>query len=249
MLKRINWDKYFLKLQFDEPTHKYTLTDNNIQFTSVTQLLSTLKKDTFTDSFKQNYCNKHNLPYEYIDTLWKLKADIGALKGTEIHYMIESYFKWNIDMEVSILNTEAKQYFHNFLKDNKLRAIKLEYRVFDTDIKVAGSIDFLGYDLDRKCYCLLDWKSNKIINTSSREFLLEPVNNLQNTELNIYSLQLMLYKYILEKNIPELEIGYMKIVHLNSNNDNYKEYEVDYNKLKDSFHRFIDYRVKQITTN
>jgi hypothetical protein len=51
--------------------------------------------------------------------------------------------------------------------------------------------------------------------------MLQPISHLDECELNTYSLQLSLYKHIIEKN-TNLEIGNCYLIWIHENNDNYK---------------------------
>ena len=222
--KRIAWNNYFKDLVFNEALHKYSKENSDIKFTSVTQYISSLKPDTFTDEFIRNYAEKNNKPFDYIKALWDVKKVVGATKGTELHYYIESWYKWGIEHDVSPLNIKEVQYFKNFLNDNKtLSCIQSEYRVYDEDLKFAGTIDAIMYDFKTKEYMIYDWKTNKTLASFNKELLAYPFNNLRENPINDYTIQLCIYKYILEKHIPNIVISKLRLVHLNSGcNDNYK---------------------------
>ena len=66
-----------------------------------------------------------------------------------------------------------------------------------------------------------------------------PLQKLAQTDLNIYSLQLSLYKFILERNL-EIKIKECWLVHLNENKDDYIRYEVPY--LKKEIKAILDKR-------
>jgi hypothetical protein len=60
--------------------------------------------------------------------------------------------------------------------------------------------------------------------------MLEPLNNLMECEYNVYSLQLSLYAYLLEKMYPQAKIGKLAIMWLNPHTEEWKTFAVPYMK-------------------
>jgi len=239
---RINFNKYFNNIIFNEELHIYTVNEEN--YISVTQFISKFKPDTFGGSFTEDYCFKNNLDIDYIKKLWQIKSSVSCIKGTELHFYIESFYKYKLENEYSNLIDVEVEYFKNFYNDNKnLIYVKSEYICYDTDYKIAGTIDGLFFDTITKNYVLIDWKTNKKLELNNKygTYLLDPLNNVHNSELNVYSLQLSLYKRLLEKNIPDLHIDKLIVVHFNRNNDNYKKIELKF------YEKEIDKILKIIT--
>jgi ATP-dependent exoDNAse (exonuclease V) beta subunit len=85
-------------------------------------------------------------------------------------------------------------------------------------------VDQLFYNKKYNELQIWDWKTNKKIGTKNDygEKFLEPLNNMDVCELNTYSLQLNLYKHIIEKN-TDLKIGKLYICWFHESN---KKYEV-----------------------
>jgi ATP-dependent exoDNAse (exonuclease V) beta subunit len=71
-----------------------------------------------------------------------------------------------------------------------------------------------------------DYKTNKEIKMSNSygNKYLKPISHLDECEMNTYSLQLGLYKHIIEKN-TNLKIGDSYLIWINENSDNYKVYK------------------------
>lgn len=226
---RINFNKYFNNIVFNEDLHRYTVNEDN--YISVTQFIHKFKPDTFGGNFIDDYCLRNSLKLDYVKKLWKIRSEVACLKGTELHFYIESFYRYNIENEYSDLVNIEIEYFKNFYKDNlNLRFVKSEYICYDTDYKIAGTIDGLFFDSDTKNYVLMDWKTNKSLKYNSKynSCFTYPIDNMQDSELNTYSLQLSLYKHLLEKNIEGLKIDKLYIIHLNRNNTNYKKIELEY---------------------
>lgn len=107
--------------------------------------------------------------------------------------------------------------------------VKLEFVLGDEDAKIISMIDLLAYDIVKDCLVILDYKTDKRFNKTSpfgNKFL-EPISHLDDCEFNKYSLQLSLYKYIIEKN-SNLKIEDMYVVWMFHKNDTYKVIEIPY---------------------
>jgi len=96
----------------------------------------------------------------------------------------------------------------------------------DLDYQIAGCADMLFWAPSKDEYYIFDWKTNKEIKTvnSYHQMLKKPFDDLDDCELSIYSLQLSLYKLIIEKN-TDLKIAGLRIVHFNEKNNKPKVYE------------------------
>lgn len=222
----IQFDNYFKDIFFTEENHQYLVDDKNLL--SVTQFISKYKTDIFNDEFIQKYCLKYNYEFDYIKRLWEIQKQIGAIKGTEFHYYIESYIKYNLKNKHSDLIKKEVIQFHNFYDTIKqFEIIKVEYQVYDLVYGLAGTIDCILYDPEKQEYIILDWKSSKEIDNMCNDKMLPPFDKLDQTNYNIYSIQLSLYKLILERNIPDLKISQLKLVHFNNRIFDYKIYEAN----------------------
>jgi hypothetical protein len=87
----------------------------------------------------------------------------------------------------------------------------------------------LAYNSQTEKYEIYDFKTNKRFSSVS-EFekkLQYPVQHLDECELNIYALQLSLYKIFIQK-YAKIEIDKLKVVWFSVNNENYKIIELDY---------------------
>lgn len=61
-------------------------------------------------------------------------------------------------------------------------------------------VDMVFYNVKANEYQIWDYKTNKKLTTENKyQNLLNPLFDLSESDINIYSLQLSLYKYIIEK--------------------------------------------------
>ena len=93
-------------------------------------------------------------------------------------------------------------HFISFLKDNpNLRCYRTEWMIFDEDVRLAGSIDFVAENEDGTL-TIYDWKRCKDIkktNSFGGSALAECISHLPDTNYWHYALQLNTYKTILER--------------------------------------------------
>jgi hypothetical protein len=129
--------------------------------------------------------------------------------GTDLHDNIENF----INDEEYTLHEDNKKAFQLFLEFYNDRAFwkwehyRTEWAVFDKDTRIAGKIDYCGIDANGDIV-ILDWKRVGNISDSCFERFLRkplvmgfgPCSELENCNYVTYSLQLNVYKWIIEKN-------------------------------------------------
>lgn len=228
-LSRINWN-IFNDLKFNDFNHTYTL--NGEVLKSCTQLLKEYKNEVINEEITLKYAKKHNYDIQFVKDLWKMKALEGNVKGTLTHFYIESFCKYKIKNEISPLIKEEVNQFHKFYDEyfKDFEFLFFEYRIYDETINLAGTIDCICRDKFGKYY-IFDWKTNKdLINEYKQPKMKYPISNIEQTNLNIYELQLSCYQYILQRKL-NINIEGLKIVNFSSNIENYKIYDMNYKKF------------------
>lgn len=200
---------------FDSKNHEYFVDGKKINY-SVTGLI-----ESFFPEFDSDYwSDKKAIERIKIEggkltdeNIYKVKKDIlmeweenrkdAADKGITLHEKIENFYN-NIEDN---LDAPEFTYFKNFIqKYPKLKPYKTEWRIFDSNLSLAGSIDMV-YEKDNGDLFLFDWKrSTKIINgaghliESDYDYGFDELSHIADNSYNRYSLQLNLYKYIIESN-------------------------------------------------
>ena len=240
---KINWNK-FDDIQFDENNHSYILKGQRL--ISCTQFINKFKTNIFDENFKQNYANKHGLDVDYVTKLWDIKKKLGSTKGSEIHLLAESWIKQNIKNEVSVLSKQEYNYLFNFFKDyNYLEFIKSEYICYSLKYKIAGTIDCIAKNKHNNEYYIIDFKTNKSLSTYNTICFKYPLNTLFQTDINIYTLQLFLYKTFLEESL-HLNVSKLLLVHLNNSNKNYNVIDLNFKNIEDKFLLLLKNREKEL---
>lgn len=219
---------------FDEEPHIYYIkgsTDNTSVTTFVKKMFPHFDADKVINKMMKNpdqwKKNKHfDKSVEEIKKEWELEAKKTSEEGTQLHKDIELFYNNNPTNNYS----QEYQYFLEFNENikNKLIPYRTEWIVFDEDYKIAGSIDmvFKKNKEDDKHLVIYDWKRVKNIQDENRfERGFKPINHLPNSNYWHYSLQLNIYKRILEKNYDKI-IDEMYLLWLHPNNKSYIEIKV-----------------------
>ena len=119
-----------------------------------------------------------------------------------------------------------------FITDIRGRMISIasELVIGDLEYNLGGMIDQVFYNKKSGKIELWDWKTNEKIDSDSRYTFNAPISHVPSSKLEEYSLQLSLYKHIIEKN-TNLEIGDCYLTWFNENNQSYKVFKChDYSK-------------------
>jgi hypothetical protein len=219
---------------YDEP-HKYFL--ENQELISVTTLIHKYQEE-FNEDYWSNYkADQFFLTQREILRGWNFINKKGTIKGSAIHDYAENLFlnkKYEYPKDI-ILNEFGfdpvhreyditKKHVNKFYDDvkGKLIPIKTELVIYDKESLIAGMLDMLFYNVKYKVFQLFDWKTNKDFTFEMKSrHLLDDLCVIEDCDLEIYSLQLGLYKYIIEKNTG-IKLGKSYLVWFSHNNPNYQ---------------------------
>jgi len=162
-----------------------------------------------------------------IKDMWKNNGAVQSGAGTSLHFNIEQFMnQWLVDEkdrlvecdhqdllesytedlasgDSNIQNTSTEWgYFLNFIKSTAgMIPYRTEWMIYDDDLKLAGSIDMV-YKNDDGTLTIYDWKRAKDISKTHdfNEKGSSPwTKHLPHTNFWHYSLQLNIYKAILER--------------------------------------------------
>ena len=219
---------------YDEP-HKYYI--GGKELISVTTLIHKYQEDFDEEYWSEYKGNQLNISQTEIKRAWKFINKKGIIKGSAIHDYAENLFQnkifeypkqmifnefgfdpvWN---EYQITKKHVDEFYHDV--QNKLIPIKTEFVVYDRESLIGGMLDMLYYNVKTEEFQIWDWKSNKdFTNEMKNKHLLDDLCVLEDCDLEIYSLQLEMYKHIIEKN-TSIKLGNSYLVWFSHNNDTYK---------------------------
>lgn len=154
-----------------------------------------------------------NLDTEAVSKMWKLKGEVSTNFGTAIHAALEMYGKNHELGQVlgankkPVVNTALhdhpiiKPVVEKFFKDRMNENAKYEVFVADDKLMWCGQIDRLLIVDEKKKICRIqDYKTNADVNKKGfNGKLLAPFDNMPDTPLSGYWLQLSFYARIMEK--------------------------------------------------
>jgi len=194
------------------------------------------------------------ITYKDILKEWDIKSKIGTTLGTFLHNSIENLIhrkELNQEIPAFVSNlptlkaieylntrktlTQLASSFYENLTDRYIPLLT-EFVIGDADLKIAGTFDLLVLDKETNEIELWDFKTDKEIKTTSEYGNKIKYFNIDDCELNKYSLQLGIYKYLIEKN-TSIKIARCKIIHFSSKVQLYTVYDtLDYNdNIKEFF--------------
>ncbi len=187
-------------------------------------------KMVVSGSFSSKYPGKTR---EEIIQKWKQDGEESSSLGTKMHADIERYLNNETPLDC---NSVEFGYFLNFWKDfnttnPKYVPYRTEWLVYDEDKNIAGSIDFVLTNNEGQ-YIILDWKRSKEIKKENRyEKGYGVMKSLDNCNFWHYTLQLNIYRHILETKYDK-KIVFMMLVVLHPNNQNYVLHVVEHYDIK-----------------
>lgn len=189
-----------------------------------------------------------------LDT-WQEENKRSCERGTKIHANLEnSMYKQKKNIDLTKFQVGGK---FECIKDKT--ELDLENGVYPEyliswdspsgKLHVAGQIDLIAKQ--GNCITILDWKSNKKIETKSffdpkthKSVRMQfPLGTLDDCNYNHYCLQLSTYAYMVTQKHPEFIIDDLVLVHFD-HNDNMTVYHLPY--LRDEVIRMLNYYEKQV---
>lgn len=216
-------------IDFDESLHEYR--HNGRIFRSVT----TIVEECF-EKFDAVYWARRKAPSMGMTTSaliekWEDDARKSRDLGTIMHARIENYYLGNDEGD----DSDSFRLFRLFASDNTLHPYRTEWRIFDEDFGVAGTLDFLERTPEGE-FNIYDWKrSKKIIGPDGspqrenhwHKTALPPLTHLSDTSFYHYALQLSIYRFILSRKYG-IEISRMRLGVFHPHYSNYYVVDVPY---------------------
>ncbi len=243
---------------FDEGLHKYRiLTDPDHEYISVTTWIGTFFEPFNADKILAKMRQSSRWakgPYvgmtdDEIKKQWDNKRNAASYQGTQIHNDIDYSMRQAASIpscdivELESPQTDSQDLPRNIDKSNPSwkiyerflaehpdwTSIKTEWRIFDEDSKVAGTIDALFQNAQGD-YILVDWKRAKKINRNPYGYDFAtpwPICQLANSNYNHYCLQLNIYRYIIEKHYGlKIKSMFIAVLHPDYEPDNDRWLEI-----------------------
>jgi len=241
------------RISFDEATHTYKIDGSSEGIISVTTLIHHhFPQFNADDVIKKMRNSKNGLSEKYkgmtdqeIKSLWNENGKSASGKGTKMHKSIELFYNDDMEYMYETPDPEFLHFlaFHETVK-RRLTPYRTEWSIFRSDLKLAGQLDMLySINGEEGKYALYDWKRSKEIKMENKfEKGLGPFQ-LDNCNFNHYSIQLNIYKRILET-LYGLSIVEMVLVILYPENETFQLFNVK--EMKSEIDYIINERKKEL---
>jgi len=178
-------------INFDPVTHTYTNIDG-VVYDSVSQLITKYKKPFDVEFYSRRVAKKRGISPDVVKEEWKKNTENACDFGKSIHSLVEEFIKGN-DKQDPIIDKFQSVFDYS-------SGINSEIILYNHTHKLAGTSDII-VDIGDKFFDVLDVKTNKKFDFNNKygDFLLQPLDHLQDCKYNSYSIQLSLYAYMYSK--------------------------------------------------
>jgi len=251
-------------IAFDEPTHKYYVNGScqgNISCTGfiheffghfdAKKIITKMRKGPNWATSK--YYGKTD---EEIMAEWSANGKEASAAGTAMHLAIEQYMHGAYsEIDPAVMNTPEWRYFKKFWDEcgNDLEPYRSEWEVFtdalepfqgERKIKLCGSIDMVYRRKSDGKFVIYDWKRSKEIKSENPFGTgLAPLEHLPDTNYWHYTMQLNVYKWILEQYYG-LEVADLYLVILHPDAPSYRRMRL--NIMTDEVEDMIECRRRAV---
>ena len=201
---------------FEEEPHQYSLRSNpSVSFSSCTEFIQQFFEPfnavKIATNLVNNYPKYSGHTVESLIAEWKGAADA----GTRTHEDLENYIR-NGDDALTPKGREGIAWFEKYRSGKPNHTFIPEQIVYSEQLGLAGMVDLLEHDPKDNSYSIIDWKTSKRIDANSyrgKRGLHPASRDLEDCNFVHYSLQMTLYRYILEEQYG-LNVTKQEILHL-----------------------------------
>jgi len=231
------------RISFEEETHTYTIDGSREGWVSCTGFIhkhfsafdadGIIKKMMKSSKWKpggESYEKYKGMTPDEIKKKWSDDGNDASSAGTRMHLDIERYYNASPVGNLAGDSWEANpgsewDYFMEFERrwriPRGLYPFRTEWLVFNEQIKLAGSIDMIFTKPDGTL-AIYDWKrAKKMEYENTYQSGLEPIQHLPDTNYWHYSLQLNIYRRMLEM-FYDVKVSELALVVLHPNNRSFK---------------------------
>ena len=237
-----------MSLKFKEKGHKYESSDG-IEWTSVTSFIG-MFKPPFDKKRVAGKCSKnknskwYGLDPQIILNVWEGETNRALDLGNWYHNqreadMLELETIGREGVELPIVRPLVENGIKIAPNQKITDGVYPEHFVYLKSAGLCGQADLV--EVVNGKINITDYKTNKEIKESGftnwegiTSKMYNPVNNLDDCNLNHYNLQLSIYAYIIKVHNPKLKIGSLKVQHVQFETDGEDEYGYPITKLENN---------------
>jgi hypothetical protein len=248
-------NKAFEDFKFYSEDHHYEYKGQRVGM-SVTRLIEEYTNEFDSETIAERVATRDNKTVSQVLMEWQYKNDFSKVKGSTCHEYAQclwnktKFERNNFDnsLEYHDAVDKIEKQADNFYKDyqDRLEHLADEFVIGSEEYDIASAIDHIFINKATNGLVLVDYKTNTDIykNEKYAKPMKVPLQHLKDTTLNHYSIQLSIYKYLVEK-YTSLKFEEMFIVWFSEQEENYKIIEVSY--LKEEVEKILESRrVKQM---
>jgi len=236
LLSQANPEPREADILFDEPTHVYTIvTDPGVKYESVTTFIHHFFEEfdakeairKMRNGRNWNEKNQYfNMTDDEIMAFWEKNKVDASTAGTNMHNNLEKVYNQE-DPDPEYASTKEYLLFLEYLQDYNYRAYRTELRVYTEIYKKAGSIDMIYHDpCNPGKFIICDWKRSKEIKYNNPYQKGKGVlSHIDDCNFWHYTLQLNMYKYILERHYHKQITG-MFLARFHPNQEHYLKIDI-----------------------
>jgi hypothetical protein len=155
-LAKKNYHPRDKRITFDPTEHRYFI-DGNPDTISVTELVSRFFPEFDKMHWSEIKANERGVSVGQILSEWENERIDSADKGTKLHKAIEDYYNGR---NTNYNSTEFSHFKAFKERYSKMIPFRSEWRIFDEDLMVAGTIDMV-YKKENGDLYMFDWKRSK----------------------------------------------------------------------------------------
>ncbi len=227
-------DKY---IEFDEALHQYSV-EGHGEMRPVSSIVAKFFREFDAQYWSMRKCNGDAVEAARLREEWDSKGCIASQVGTYLHKQIEDFLNGKRDIDTmcdvcyngcykqvctQVDITREWTFFKAFHSVVGYTPFRTEWRVYDTDARMAGTIDLVCACSDGT-YEIYDWKRSNKVNPDETNRWSSGINGLEHltdTSYSHYCLQQNLYRYMLERNYG-IRISRMNLVVLHPDYSSYR---------------------------
>eukprot|EP00854_Cymbomonas_tetramitiformis_P000157 gene157-282_t len=248
-LERANAHPKDALISFDEPSHRYYLCGDKRNVTSVTTYMKRFFQEfdglaiirVYGSRWRSTPGHKyqHKTEQEILEE-WESNRVLQSSLGTQMHERFELFYNQDaitrstrIAPDTSEEEAHVPEFsqFNRFHGEHNVRPYRTEMRVYDSALRLAGSIDLIALkpSLDERSvetrYIIYDWKrSSKELSPDAPHYgrmCKTPLSHLPDTAYTHYVLQQNMYAHLLREQY-DMRVDEMYLVRFHPTIDDYQ---------------------------
>ena len=252
LLSEINKHEIDKRIKFTEYGHVYCIDGNKKDIVSCTTFIhkffsvfdtkAIIKSIQESDKYNNDKTYKYyGMSYDNIKDEWSMASKLGI----KLHHNIELYYN---NLEVEYEEDSEFEQFLQFQEDHEKEwdIYRTEWKICSDIFKITGCIDAVFTNNDGTI-SLVDWKRTKeiVYKSFNQKMGISPLDDIPDCNYYHYSLQLNLYRVILEKFYNKI-VKDMFLIVLHPENLNNKYIKIPVNKMDKEINNLFEYRKKQL---